>query len=54
MANLGTDSIAENQFGKKGFTSLEDADKIKALLAHTGTISKGTNVASALTLCENG
>ncbi|MCK0515072.1 autotransporter domain-containing protein [Anaerobiospirillum sp. NML120448] len=48
-ANLGTDSIAEIN-GKKGFTSLEDADKIKALLAHTGTISKGTNVASALTV----
>ena len=46
---LGTDSIAEVN-GKKGFASLEDADKIKALLAHTGTISKGTNSESALTV----
>ena len=46
---LGTDSIAEIN-GKKGFADLDDAAKIKALLAHTGTISKGVNSASALTV----
>ena len=48
-ANLGTDSIDEIN-GREGFAELEKADKIKALLAHTGTISKGTNTASALTV----
>ena len=48
-ANLGTDSIAEIN-GKKGFADLDDAAKIKALLAHTGTISKGVNSKSALTV----
>ena len=48
-ANLGTDSIAEIN-GKKGFADLDYAAKIKALLAHTGTISKGVNSASALTV----
>ena len=48
-ANLGTDSIAEVN-GKKGFADLDDAAKIKALLGNTGTISKGTNSASALTV----
>ena len=46
---LGTDSIAEIN-GKDGFADLDDAAKINALLAHSGTISKGTNEASALTV----
>ena len=46
---LGTDSIAEVN-GKKGFADLDDAAKIKALLGNAGTISKGTNSASALTV----
>ena len=49
---LGTDSIAEVN-GKKGFADLDDAAKIKALLANTGTISKGANAASALTVENN-
>ena len=49
---LGTDSIAEVN-GKKGFADLDDAAKIKALLANTGTISKGANSASALTVENN-
>ena len=47
--SLGTDSIAEIN-GKEGFASLNYDAKINALLAHSGTISEGTNEASALTI----
>ena len=50
--NLGTDSIAEiNE--QDGFANLDDAAKIKALLAHSGTISKGANVNNAALTVEN-
>ena len=51
--DLGAASV-ETINASEGFAKLKDTEKTAKLLAHTGTISAGTNNASKLILGENG